>query len=157
MIIESYDLEIEVSNHSVEEFEYEAIARLPVDIAPVLPYLNATLRNGTYFPDAPAFSWREGSHNIGFWADRIAVDNLDSRDQAQETIERLVKLVNDTWGEAWRNRAGRDHPRESPTVGALSSPPQDELQRVWRTLVLQLCPQACRRAGETGGLHAIAS
>lgn len=97
MLIESYRLDIEVSTHSVEEFEYEAIAHLPVDIGPVLPYLNATLRSGTYFPDVPAFSWREGPHKIGFWADRIAVDHLESREQAQETIERLVKLVNDTW------------------------------------------------------------
>jgi ArsR family metal-binding transcriptional regulator len=97
MLIESYNLEIEVSKHSAEEFEYEAIAHLPVDIAPVLPYLNAMLRNGTYFPDAPAFSWRKDHHKIGFWADRVAVDHLESREQAQETIEDLVRMVNDVW------------------------------------------------------------
>jgi ArsR family metal-binding transcriptional regulator len=97
MLIESYKLEIEVSTHSVEEFEYEAIAYLPVDIAEVLPYLNATLRNGTYFSDGPAFSWRQQNHKIGFWPDRIAVDHLESREHAEEMIEQLVKLVNDNW------------------------------------------------------------
>jgi len=97
MLIETYKLEIEVSTHSAEDFEYEAIAYLPEDIAEVLPYLNATLRNGTYFSDGPAFSWRKGNHKIGFWRDRIAVDHLESREQAQEMIEQLVKLVNDNW------------------------------------------------------------
>lgn len=97
MLINSYDLEIEVSKHSAEEFEYEAIARLPVDISPALPYLNATLKNGEYFEDAPAFSWKKGPHKVGFWADRIAADHLDSREQAREVIESLVGMVNDVW------------------------------------------------------------
>jgi ArsR family metal-binding transcriptional regulator len=97
MLIESYNLEIEVSTHSHEEFEYEAIAHLDVNIAEALPYLNATLRNGTYFADGPAFSWRQENHKIGFWPDRIAVDHLESREQAKEMIESLVKLVNDVW------------------------------------------------------------
>ncbi len=97
MLIQSYDLKIEVSTHSVQEFEYEATAHLPVDIGHVLPYLNATLRNGTYFSDGPAFSWRQENHKIGFWPDRIAVDHLESRDQAIEVIEELVTLVNHVW------------------------------------------------------------
>ena len=97
MLIESYDLEIEVSTHSTEEFEYEAIARLSIDIGPALPYLNATLRNGTYLPAAPAFSWRKEGHHIGFWPDRIAVDNLESREEAKCWIEKLIKMVNDVW------------------------------------------------------------
>lgn len=97
MLIESYNLQIEVSDHSNEVFEYEAIAYVAQDMAQVLPYLNATLKSGTYFSDGPAFSWRQDDHNIGFWADRIAVDHLETREQAREIIESLVKLVNDTW------------------------------------------------------------
>jgi ArsR family metal-binding transcriptional regulator len=97
MLIETYNLDITVSNHSAEEFEYEAIAYLPVDIAQVLPYLNATLRNGEYLPHVPAFSWKKDNNKIGFWPDKIAVDHLDSREQAEETIRQLVDMVNDTW------------------------------------------------------------
>ncbi|MEW6350826.1 MAG: hypothetical protein AB1646_17335 [Thermodesulfobacteriota bacterium] len=46
MLIEAYHLEVEVSAHSGRAFEYEAVARLPVDISLVLPYLNASLKNG---------------------------------------------------------------------------------------------------------------
>ncbi len=97
MLIESYDLEIEVSKHSVEEFEYEAIAHLNSDITPVLPYLNAYLRNATYLPDIPALSWRQGENKIGFWPDRIAADHLKSRDSAEHLLRDLVGLVNSIW------------------------------------------------------------
>jgi len=97
MLIESYDIAVEVSRHSAEEFEYEAIAHVPVDISLCLPYLNAELRNGTYFPDGPAFSWQRDNHRIGFWFDRIAGDHLESREEARDVVEQLVSLVNEVW------------------------------------------------------------
>lgn len=97
MLIESYDLKVTVSTHSDEEFEYEAIAHLSVDISPVLPYLNATLSRGIYVPERPSLAWRHDEHNIGFWPNRIAADGLESREQATEVIEQLVDLVNRTW------------------------------------------------------------
>ncbi|MFH0960489.1 MAG: (Fe-S)-binding protein [Pseudomonadota bacterium] len=97
MLIESYDMKIEVADHSAEVFEYEAIAHLPVDIRDVLPYLNRTLKNGNYYTDGPVFSWRIDDHKVGFWYDRIAADHLDSREQAKEVIDHLVKMVNDVW------------------------------------------------------------
>jgi ArsR family metal-binding transcriptional regulator len=97
VLIESYDLEITVSTHSDVEFEYEAIAHLAVDIGPAMPYLNALLSRGIYLPGKPALSWRHEGRNIGFWARRIAVDNLESREQAAEVVERLVSMVNAAW------------------------------------------------------------
>jgi ArsR family metal-binding transcriptional regulator len=97
MLIESYDLEIQASKHSAEEFEYEAIAHLPVDIREVLPYLNAVLRNGIFHPDHPAFSWRKDGLEIAVWPNRIAVEPFETRESAKEMIEELVILVNETW------------------------------------------------------------
>ncbi len=97
MLIESYRLEIEVATHSDQEFEYEAIAHFDVDISEALAYLNTELNSGTYFSDGPAFSWRKNSHKIGFWPKKIAADHLETREQAEEIIEGLVKLVNDVW------------------------------------------------------------
>ena len=97
MLIESYELEINLSPHSAEEIEYEVIAHLPVDIREVLPYLNAVLSRAIYLPDVPALSWRHKGKNIGFWPDRIAVDHLESREKAEETVRWLVDMVNDVW------------------------------------------------------------
>lgn len=97
MLIESYELEITVATHGADHFEYEAIAHLASDIREVLPYLNATLSRGIYSPDRPSLSWRHQGNNIGFWPNRIAVGDLDSREQAQEVVQWLVDLVNQTW------------------------------------------------------------
>ncbi len=97
MLIQSYNLEVQASKHSAEEFEYEAIAYLPSDIRAVLPYLNSVLRNGIYHPDHPAFSWRKDGHEIAIWPDRIAVEPFETREAAKEMIEELVKLVNEVW------------------------------------------------------------
>jgi len=97
MLIESFRLDIEVADHSAQVFEYEATARLQVDIREVLPYLNATLKNGSYFADGPVFSWRLDDHKVGFWYDRIAVDHLGSREQAKQVIDQLIDIVNDVW------------------------------------------------------------
>jgi ArsR family metal-binding transcriptional regulator len=59
--------------------------------------LNATLSRGIYSPGRPSLAWRHEGHNIGFWPDRIAADDLESREQAKEVIESLVDLVNQTW------------------------------------------------------------
>jgi ArsR family metal-binding transcriptional regulator len=97
MLINDYRLEVEVSKHSAEEFEYEAIAHLPVDIREVMPYLNATLRGADYMPAGPVLAWRKDDRGIGFWPDRIAVDHLESREQAAEVISELVAMVNGIW------------------------------------------------------------
>lgn len=115
MLIESYKLEITVATHSTEHFEYEAIAHLDVDIRDALPYLNATLSRALYVPARPSLAWRYETHNVGFWPDRIAVDDLESREQAQEMIDYLVALVNQTWEK--RDQIEPDnstHPRRQP-------------------------------------------
>ncbi len=97
MLIQTYAIELNLSTHSTEELEYEAIARLTTDLRPVLPYLNATLSRTVYLSDGSALSWRFEGHKVGFWADRIAIDHLHSKEEAEEVIKRLVDLINHTW------------------------------------------------------------
>ena len=97
MLIESYEIEVNLSSHSTEELEFEAIAHLDADLRPVLPYLNAILHRAKYSPQAPALSWRYEGHKVGFWPDRIAVDHIHHKEEVKEVVEYLVNLVNDTW------------------------------------------------------------
>ena len=90
MLIESFDLKIEISTHSTERFDYEATAHLNVDIGPALPYLNATLSRGIYLPDKPALSWRYQGHNVGFWAYRIATDEDEAASIRCAALESLA-------------------------------------------------------------------
>ncbi len=97
MLIRSWQLQIDLSTHSTTHTEYEAIAYVSVDLSPVLPYLNTVLASAIYVPQTPALSWRYQGHNIGFWPNRIAVGDLESREEAEEMVARLVALVNETW------------------------------------------------------------
>jgi ArsR family metal-binding transcriptional regulator len=132
MLIESYELEIAISTHDVEDFEYEAIAHLETDIRRVLPYLNATLSRGIYSPARQTLAWRKDGHNIGFWPDRIAAEGLESREQAKEVIESLVALVNQTWEQ-------RDEIEPDATMHERRQPLE----------LFRLLPQTnCKRCGE---------
>lgn len=97
MLIDTYELEIDVSTHSADNIEYDVIAHLTVDISPVFPYLNAKLSRGIYTPSRPVFSWRHEGRNVGFWPQRIAVDHIHSQEEIAEVVDGLVALVNDVW------------------------------------------------------------
>ncbi len=134
MLIESYQLEVEMSTHSAEHIEFEVIAHLGVDIGPALAYLNAVLSSAIYVPNKPLLSWRHAGHNIGFWPNRIAVDNLESR----EEVERMVDLVNQTWEK--RDRMARvlglrlnvRQPLSDPTPRAPASKAAGRTRPRWR-------------------------
>ncbi|MBW2102738.1 MAG: hypothetical protein JRH05_08680 [Deltaproteobacteria bacterium] len=59
--------------------------------------MNAVLRGAEYVHEEPVLSWRHEGHKVSFWRDRIAADDLGSRQEAEQEIEYLVRLVNETW------------------------------------------------------------
>jgi ArsR family metal-binding transcriptional regulator len=97
MLVKTYNVRVDVSTHGDERFEYEAVAELDAEISAVLPYLNASLGRAIYLPDKPALSWRHEGRNIGFWPRQIAVDHIESREQVEVIVGRLVELVNRLW------------------------------------------------------------
>ncbi|MBC8448070.1 MAG: Fe-S cluster protein [Chloroflexi bacterium] len=97
MLIENYDLEVESVPCEPGAEEFAAIVRLQVDISPVLPYLNRTLRGAVYIANAPSLTWKKGGRNIAFWPYKIAIGHLEDRTQAENVAKGLVDLVNRTW------------------------------------------------------------
>ncbi len=97
MLIEEYDLEVESVPWEPGAEEFAAIVRFNVNIGPVLPYLNRTLRGAVYNRQAPALAWKNGKHNIGFWPYKIAIGQLADRTEAEQMARGLVDLVNRTW------------------------------------------------------------
>jgi len=97
MLIQDYNLEVESVPCEPGSKEFAAIARLNVDISPVLPYLNRTLRGAVYVAQAPSLAWKKGGRNIAFWSYKIAIGHLRDRAQAQKVAQGLVDLVNRTW------------------------------------------------------------
>jgi len=112
---------------------FVAYAHLAADIREVLPYLNAILSHAVYNPAVPAVTWRRGSHHVAFHPDQIAVSGLADRQEANEEVEAIVNLVNDTW--ARRAEIEPDHRAR---------------QRPGLMVVHQLLPRSnCRACGES--------
>lgn len=97
MLIEQYDLEVFTVPCEVGSEEFAAHVLLAVDIGPVLPYLNRTLRGAVYSPQGPSLAWKKGGRNIAFWPYKIAIGHLEDRAEAEKVAKGLVDLVNRTW------------------------------------------------------------
>lgn len=96
-MISEYDLEILTPACDPGSPSLVAKAVLVDDIAPVLPYLNATLPGANYLPEAQALIWEGDSHLVAFHANEIAVSEVTGRDDAEQVMHYFVRLVNETW------------------------------------------------------------
>lgn len=118
MLIESYEVEVFTPPCEPGAERFAARARLSVDISPVLPYLNATLRGAIYYPEAKALTWRKGGHYIAFHAYEVATSNVEERAAAEKELRGLIELVNRTWER--RAEITPDHTtRQRPTPMAI--------------------------------------
>jgi ArsR family metal-binding transcriptional regulator len=118
MLIDQYELDIFTPPCEPGAERYSAIARLKVDISPVIPYLNATLRGAVYHPSAWALTWRKGGHYIVFRAFEVGTSNVADREAALKELDGLVALVNRTWEH--REEITPNHEtRQSPTPMAV--------------------------------------
>ncbi len=96
-MIGAYDLEMLTPPCDPGSERLVAKASLADDIAPVLPYLNATLPGASFMPEAGSLTWKDDGHTIAFHRHEIAVSDVDDREDAERVVEDLVDLVNRTW------------------------------------------------------------
>lgn len=97
MLINTYELDVFTPPCDPGAERYAAIGRLTVDISPVMPYLNATLRGAVYHPGAKSLTWKKAGHNIAFNPYEIAISNATDREGAERELKGLIDLVNRTW------------------------------------------------------------
>ncbi len=96
-MIEKYDLEVFTPPCDPGAERFAAKAHLAVDISPVFPYLNATLKGAVYHPSGQSLTWKKAGHNIAFHPFEIATSNAADRESAEKEIKGLIDLVNRTW------------------------------------------------------------
>jgi len=97
MLIEDYELEVTTPPCMPGEEKYSAFARLKQDITEALPYLNAVWKGAIYDHEEKVLTWKMGGRAVSVRPGEIAVSNLQDRDEAQEVIERLIRMINRTW------------------------------------------------------------
>jgi len=96
-LIEGHELYLEAPPWEPGSEHWTAFARLNADIAAALPYLTATLPGAIYEHNVPALYWRTGGRLVCFHSHEIAVSDLQDRVEAESEVERMIRLVNETW------------------------------------------------------------
>jgi ArsR family metal-binding transcriptional regulator len=85
-----------------DETKIRLIAHLEGDLGPVLPYLNAIMPNASYTATADLLTFMDGYRMITLYRHRITIAKADEIVDGWLTLERIRRLVEDTW--AGRNQ-----------------------------------------------------
>jgi ArsR family metal-binding transcriptional regulator len=96
-LIEDYTLEVFTPPCDPGTQRFASIARLQVDISPVLPLLNAILPGAIYLPHANALTWKKDKLHVTLNAQEIAISSFENRQAAAEAVQDVVDLVNRTY------------------------------------------------------------
>jgi ArsR family metal-binding transcriptional regulator len=97
MLLKSYSKEIfrPACNPGFESVH--CIAHLDQDIAEVLPYLNAVLGGFDYLKDPPAVIFRSQGKLITVHGNKIAINALRDKAEADKILEWLKREINGAW------------------------------------------------------------
>lgn len=97
MLLTGYikDISLPVCNSSFQSLH--CIAYLNEDITEVLPYLNAELGGHQYIKEPPSVTFKINGRLITVHPKKIAVNALESAEQADKILEWLRRQINDIW------------------------------------------------------------
>jgi len=96
-LIQGYELELSEPPCIPGADTWNAKALLDESIAPVLPYLNASLRGAAYHHDSQVVIWKEGGRKHAFRPREICVAPVGDREEARRLIDGVVDMVNAVW------------------------------------------------------------
>jgi ArsR family metal-binding transcriptional regulator len=80
-----------------EEDHLRLTVHVQGDLGPLLPYLNAEQRGGTYAPAGPTFTFMDGPRLINLSPHRVAVARARDLVDAWATLVRLKRMLVGTW------------------------------------------------------------
>jgi ArsR family metal-binding transcriptional regulator len=80
-----------------DDTKIRLVAHLAGNLAPVLPYLNAVMRQASYTPATSTLTYVEGDRMIALYPGRIAIAKADEIVDAWLTLDRIRQTVDETW------------------------------------------------------------
>jgi ArsR family metal-binding transcriptional regulator len=104
-LIREYDLQVSTPECTPGAVWYRVRIDLVDDIAEALPYLNAELEGAEYDHSISVLLWTGDGKRYAFRSREIAIAPVESREEAQSVVDRMVAAVNDIW-----NRRDRIQP-----------------------------------------------
>ncbi|MFB3880398.1 MAG: (Fe-S)-binding protein [Armatimonadota bacterium] len=115
-LLRDYQIQLEVFKCSPQSQEVGCLVELGQDIREVMPYLNAVLRRCRYNPDAPALEISHQGRGYALWARRIAFGGVTCFDEAEQAMQSVQRLINETWQ---RRHEITPSDRKGPTLSPL--------------------------------------
>lgn len=97
MLINKYDLEMYSPPCDPGSPVWVAKVKVDADLKDLMPYINATVRNGFFDKRVPTIVWREGAHKYAVREKEVAINNLKDREHAMRVAKKLVDRLNDIW------------------------------------------------------------
>jgi ArsR family metal-binding transcriptional regulator len=73
------------------------VARITGELSAAFPYLNAEMRQGSYNPGGPTFTFMEGYRMVALYRQRISVAKADDIVDGWRTLEMIRRRANDVW------------------------------------------------------------
>ena len=96
MLIQQYQKEfVRPPNPSAQHLR--CYAHIDGDIGETLPHLNAVLGGHQFFPDPPSLTLKRHAKIITLYPRMIAINIVKDEDEAEEILEWLRQIINDTW------------------------------------------------------------
>jgi len=80
-----------------EEDHLRLAAQVERDLSPVMPYLNAEVKGGTFNPPGPTFTFMDGPRLITLFPHRITIARAREMQDAWRTLARTRRMVIDLW------------------------------------------------------------
>lgn len=96
-LLRDYTIQLEVLKCSPHSEAVGCLVDLGQDIREVMPYLNGALKRCRYNPDAPAIEISHEGRGFAIWPTRVAFGGVTCYDEAEQAMESLRQLINDTW------------------------------------------------------------
>ncbi len=93
MLVEGIGIE-HVEPCFADETKIRLIARIPVDVSDLMPYLNAMLASATYVRDRPALTLTKGIRLITVYPRKVTIAKADDVADAEETLAWLCEKMN---------------------------------------------------------------
>jgi len=97
MLLTGYTLEIFKSKCYSEAKGVHCFAHLDDDVREVLPYLNTVLGGFVYTKEPPALTLKNYGKLITIHPQKIAVNALSDKNEAEKIVAWLQREINETW------------------------------------------------------------
>lgn len=107
MLIDKDSLEIICEQWHPGDDEWVAKASVPLDLTPLMPYVNAVARRPEFYTDVPAVVWIFEDRKVAMRPHEISVSHVVDSENAAKEVGKVVDWLNDLWE---RKDASRDGP-----------------------------------------------